>query len=629
MSSTMEITDAEHYAERLFKATSYNGIEEICTEIKNKYFYKSADELKADKTIVNTVAPLNKLINGFPLEKLKVGENAFLQEKQDGKQWLRHYYFKAIGIADINWNGDEGINAKAGEKKLEALTGKKEILVDEYLDVICRLLKSNHPHELAVGLIAASGRRPIEILALAEFTKKKSFKDLPAGVLDKAPNLNVDYYVNFSGQAKRRDSGLEAEEKLKYPIGLLVPADAFLNAFNRLRSLPECLEITALVNKELANGNTQEKIVELIENRRGNSLRRIVQSEFSFIPAKEDEKNVSSKSLRAVYAKLITDRDCPQTIDDLLWASRSIGHFIDTESPDKNKLNDLSTTLNYRYYFTNSRVEFINVEVPPIEKEKTYRAFESDINQLKEIAYKLGFSNQQQSIRYLLNQAAKADKLQAKIDKLEAQLQEKNKEVENMSTVIPASTQLFQTAVTPEAEITPQLSESIKREIQSQLREALKDIQFPTPEIKTEVKPEEKTDSKPQIKQSDIDWEGMSNQELWNTKKSGASTEKIRRSFLAVTSYNSQLANGDNLPKIAITNQVLRDLSRCNGQLVAEWMRLHSDEIITHNETYQVFTKPGQLESYANRPLGVDKVKEVLEVVNTQFLDGQALHKQS
>jgi hypothetical protein len=633
MTKTIEIKTAESFASRLFEAKDYPTIEAICEEIK----VSEGFDRKSGKTWSNTLAPLNKLINTFPIENLKVEENAFVQIKEDGSQWMRHYYFKAVGIADINWNGQDGINTKAGEKKLEGLTEKKEILVNQYLETACKLLKSDHPHELAVGLIAVSGRRPIEILALADFTKKKSIKDMPAGVLDKAKNLNIDYYVNFSGQAKRGDHQLDADEKLKYPIGLLVPVDAFIAAFNKLRSLPECLEITAMVNRELAKGNTQEKIDEIIENRRGNSLRRVVQNEFGFIPAKEDEKNVSNKSLRAVYVKLITDRDCPKTIDDLLWASRSIGHFIDTESPDKNKLMDLITTLNYRYYYTNETTPFINLESASIEKDKSYRCYESDYNSLEELKNDLGFSNQSQCIRYILTRANKADKLESKIEKLQSKIKELEamktqtiteiKEVEIIKEVpveVVKEVEVIKEVATP-LTINSDLQELIKNEVALQVKEALKDVKS---EVKIEVAPEVKEYVKPTAaKTDDTDWEGMSHEELWKTKKQGASTEKIRRSFVAVGFYNGEVANGDNLPKIAITNQVLRDLSRCNGQLVGDWMRDHADEIISHNENFGVFTKSGQLESYANRQIGVDKVRVALEEVNNKFLDGQALNK--
>jgi hypothetical protein len=629
MASSMDVSKAKVYADRLIAAKTYEEIDTICNEIIQS---EGRDKYKP-KSWSDRVSPVNAILKEFPLEDLKINENAFIQIKQNGDQWLRHYYFKAIGVADTNWNE---INQQAGENKLEALTNKKEILVSKYLETACKLLQSNNPHELAVGLIAVSGRRPIEILSLADFNKKKSFKDMPAGVLDKAKDLNLDYYVNFSGQAKRGDNALEDGEKLKYPIGLLVHVDAFLNAFNKLRNMPECLDITRMVYEELDAGNTRKKINEKIENRRGNSLRRVVQEYFDFVPPKEGEKNVTNKALRACYVKLITDRDCPKTIDDLLWASRSVGHFIDVDSPDKNKLMDLITTLNYRYYYTNEPTPFIDLKVAPPEPFKAIHGYASDVDKLNELVNKYGFDNQKHGFRYVLDKAEKALELESKIEKLQLRI----KELESMKT--QTITEVKEVEVIKEVPvevikevpveiikevampltINSELQELIKNEVALQVKKALEESNKGIKIMKIEtVNRQEKTD--------DTDWEGMSNTELWATKKQGASGEKIRRSFLAVGYYNGEIANGDNLPKIAITNQVLRDLSRCNGQLVGDWMRDHADEIISHNENLGVFTKSGQLESYANRQLGLLKVRNVLEVVNAKFLDGQALNKKS
>jgi hypothetical protein len=237
----------------------------------------------------------------------------------------------------------------------------------------------------------------------------------------------------------------------------------------------------------------------------------------------------------------------------------------------------------------------------------------------------------------VLNRANKADKLEAKIEKLQLRIKELEtmktqtitevKEVEVVKEVpveVIKEVEVVKEVSTPLA-INSDLQELIKNEIALQVKEALKGVKS---EVKVEVKPEVKEDVKPTAaKTDDTDWEGMSNEDVWKTKKQGASTEKIRRSFVAVGFYNGEVANGEDLPKIAITNQVLRDLSRCNGQLVADWMRDHADEIISHNEGFGVFTKSGQLESYANRQIGISTVKTVLEVVNNRFLDGQALNK--
>jgi hypothetical protein len=628
MTNPLPLEKARDYADRLLSATSYSEIDTICSEIKE---VEGMTRYKDGKQWGQRVKAIKEIIEALPLEKLIIGKNAFVQIKQNGDQWLRHYFIKSIGIADTNWTP---INQKAKDKNIEALTEKKEILVSKYLETACKLLQSNNPHELAVGLIAVSGRRPIEILSLAEFNKKKSFKDMPAGVLDKAKDLNIDYYVNFSGQAKRGDNTLEEGEKLKYPIGLLVPVDAFLSAFNRLRALPECLEISKIVYSELDKGNSRENINTIIENHRGNSLRRIVQRCFDFVPPKLDEKNITNRALRACYVRLITDRDCPKTIDDLLWASRSVGHFIDVESPDKNKLMDLITTLNYRYYYTNENTPFVNLQVVATEPFKAIHGYASDVDKLNELVNKYGFDNQKHGFRYVLDKAEKALELESKIEKLQLRIKEleamKSQEIEVKEVIKEVPVEVIKEVpveiikeVAMPLTINSELQELIKNEVALQVKKALEEE---AKGIKLTKIEDAKTVNKP-AKTDDTDWEGMSHEQLWQTKKQGASSEKIRRSFLAVGYYNGEVADGDTLPKIAVTNQVLRDLSRCNGQLVGDWMRDHEDEIISHNENFGMFTKTGQLESYANRQLGLLKVKQTLEVVNEKFLDGQALNK--
>ena len=175
--------------------------------------------------------------------------------------------------------------------------------------------------------------------------------------------------------------------------------------------------------------------------------------------------------------------------------------------------------------------------------------------------------------------------------------------------------------------INTDLIDIIKSEIALQIKEALTihtTTEINTIEHTTEIT---NTPKNKVINKVDTELENVSNSELWKSKKHGSANEKIRRCFMAVGYYNGEIANGDNLPVIAVTNQVLRDLSRCNGQLVAIWMRDHADEIISHNENFDVFTVTGQLESYANRKLGIKKVRVALEEINTKFLDGQGLSK--
>lgn len=83
---------------------------------------------------------------------------------------------------------------------------------------------------LALGLALATGRREIEILKLARFKKVGEFE------------------LEFSGQAKRR-GGVDFSES--YNIYTLISADLVLEAFAKMRDMPEVLELQHLDNTEV------------------------------------------------------------------------------------------------------------------------------------------------------------------------------------------------------------------------------------------------------------------------------------------------------------------------------------------------------------------------------------------
>ncbi|MFU5782822.1 protelomerase family protein [Pseudomonas aeruginosa] len=98
---------------------------------------------------------------------------------------------------------------------------------------------------LALGLALATGRREVEILKLARFEKVGEFE------------------LEFSGQAKRR-GGVDYGDS--YRIYTLLQADVVLEAFAKLRAMPEVLELQHLdnteVNRRVAKTlNTQAKRV--------------------------------------------------------------------------------------------------------------------------------------------------------------------------------------------------------------------------------------------------------------------------------------------------------------------------------------------------------------------------------
>ncbi len=71
--------------------------------------------------------------------------------------------------------------------------------------------------------------------------------------------------------------------------------------------------------------------------------------------------------------------------------------------------------------------------------------------------------------------------------------------------------------------------------------------------------------------------------------------------------YNDTIATGDN--SLAVTNQALRKLLDANDLLVGEWLKVHRDEVISHNRKYgmQNSKELQRLDIYYNKRCGVSK----------------------
>ena len=124
------------------------AIESLCLELLNQIQPNWRDI--TPKTTQNKLAPYNKLLKEFPAEQLKLGENAFIYQRRDGSEWVRHLYFQYTGLTSDQW---QNINQEGEKLKVTRLQNKAEIPVKQYLKVTEKLLTSSDPHELAVGLM--------------------------------------------------------------------------------------------------------------------------------------------------------------------------------------------------------------------------------------------------------------------------------------------------------------------------------------------------------------------------------------------------------------------------------------------------------------------------------------------
>jgi len=234
-----------------------------------------------------------KRFKALPLEQ---GKNAELVEKFDceGKvkgNELKHYVLVLCGLTKEEWN-----ERNQTTRVINRLSNDQEVDPDKYLEVAGKLLESNNPHELAVGLIAVTGRRPHEILARAKFS----------------PIDGESYHVMFEGQGKKRG------EKPVFKIATLYPSEYVIRCLAKLRKEVSTKDLLREVANEFPNDLAKQN--DSLDSRRGQSLRRVVAERFgdkySESPAlevrNEDDQN-NCKALRAAYGAIATDRDCARS----------------------------------------------------------------------------------------------------------------------------------------------------------------------------------------------------------------------------------------------------------------------------------------------------------------------------
>ncbi|MBD1804092.1 hypothetical protein H6F98_01200 [Microcoleus sp. FACHB-SPT15] len=584
----------------LFEATkdlmSFEEIKPHC-EIFNQWVYANTSySTKSLGTKLSTYG-FYKFFKELKLVQGKNADTIPIHDK-DGNvkgHQLRHYAVLLCGLDSNEWN-----QRNETTRVIERLGNDQELDPDTYLEVTGQLLESSDPHELAVGLVAATGRRPHEILARAKFV----------------PIEGQPYQVQFEGQGKKRD------EKPVFPIATLYPAEYIIKCLSRLRREASTKALLSEVTKEFPNDLVAQN--QAIDSRRNGSLNRVVRERFGnqddgvpILAFRNGEEQGNCKALRAAYAALATQRDCERSVGSkMLHYARLLGHFV-SENPTDKELQGVATSLGYADYFTTKPVPFPTA--PEKEKTTSIRINEFDLEPLKKLQKDWEAPNQQSVISHLIESQEKLADLGKQLLEAKAKINQLEKEKEEMLQAQAQNQQITVNRFELEAMIDQMVTEKVQQALTNlPASQAVNQPRESKPTIQAPAKPQEV-----------IDWAGMSNADLWVTKVKGASEEKIRRSYEAITLYNSTVATGDD-DRLAITNQALRELSGVNGLLVGEWIKAHADEVISHNSKYgmQNAKDPSKTETYYNKRHGAEKISKILGLVNDQFLDGEALKSQ-
>ncbi|WP_017314234.1 protelomerase family protein [Mastigocladopsis repens] len=579
--------------EELFQATKdLMSLEEIKPHCDR--FNEWLNEQNYSEATLGTKFSAYGFYKKFKNLDLKPGENAEVIAKHDAEgnvkgHELKHYVPLLCGLNKQQWD-----ERNQSTRVIDRLENSTEIDPDSYLEVTGKLLASDDPHELAVGLIAATGRRPHEIIARAKFA---AIKDKP-------------YHVKFEGQGKKRG------DKPVFEIATLFPADYVIKALARLRKESS----TQSLLQEVAKGSpsiTKQNIE--IDNRRGQSLRRVVRTYFGDKGQKtpvlafrygDDQDN--NKALRAAYAVLATERDCHGSYGaKILYASRILGHFT-PQIQDDRVLGKLATSAGYSDYYVTKPVRFVEVDV---EKLANVKASVSDLEKVKELQKLWGFPGQKEVVHRLLQSMDHIQSLERRLvesqqkivhlqevitvyEKQVVELQQQNQRLKEESQVMSQQPQItpVSEASTVESTGVPSESRIDKLEAQTARLEQMMQqmMEMMSSGAATATKPQEEVATVPQEKpetgrklpepKPEIDWGGISNEQLRNMKAPGAVEEKIYRAFRAIADYNDNAPSNND--RWYIGSVTLSSVSGCNRQAVGDWVKTHQLTVDDHNNKY-------------------------------------------
>jgi hypothetical protein len=487
---------------------------------------------------------------------LQVGVNS-----RDGK----HHVFQECHYAAVYPSSEKSLGEQAATR---SLAGESAVIpTAQYLETTVSLLQSSEPSELIIGIAAATGRRTIEVLQIGKFSE----------VTEKADSYLSDvdplYVYRFRNPAKKRNDGVSDDELPSFSTTCLVQTADLLNAWHRLKASAEVkgyLSEVARVKKK--DGEVASR--DLFNRRWKDSLGAVVAARFFFLPGKLTEKgerkSPTPKDLRPAYAQISYARDVvkdsqgqPLKGSEILFKGRLLGHYIEGSNADET-LRRLSSTLSYYGY----RVD-ANPTYPETMTEKLVRpaCYESDREWLNSL---VEGKTQAETFRYLRRQH---EALQAEVLELRQKLREAE-QVKPVAKPEPAPPSGIEEKL---AALSQQVAALANNQQQGEPRGKPKAVAVPsapTARLKTPPKHSDR-----QIKAYQ-----------WLDIVVGA-----------VKDHNQQ-ANGDTWQQWALSQRLLKDLSKVSQNLVREfWL---NDE-----KEFNALNLEWGLDEQHNRRRGMKKEK--------------------
>lgn len=576
----------EQKIDELFESTkglmSFDELEPYCEQFNDWLKQNTKYSLNS----LGTVLSRHGFYKKFKSIKLEQGKNGVSIPKHDlngnikGYE-LRHYVVSRCGLSKEEWD-----NRNTSNRAIARLENGQEILPKPYFEAISKLLNSKDPHELAVGLIGATGRRPHEILARAKFSGIEG----------------EEYKVMFEGQGKKRG------EKPVFAIATLFPGSYVIEKLRQLRNEESTKELLKRVRGQFPREIAQQN--RALDSCRNGSLNSVVRQVFGdkddktpILAIRQGDEQDNCKALRAAYACLATERDCKGSIGEkLLFAARQLGHVVKESLTDQD-LSHLATTVGYGDYYVTEPVPFPSVLKRVKSKVCNLKVSEEDFQVIRKLESEWELDSQRAVVHKLLEMAAEAVELKHKCLRLE-ELEEEVKKLtqenqrlcdENHSLIIEnkklaAQIKNIGKQMDKSGEV-EDIESKIERIIEEKLSKMMQNNKVVSQHRESSITSSQSQATKVKPNKVEQDWESVPSEELRKSKARGAVEEKLRRSYLAIANHNDHKARDNSgqpdMSKMwAITNQALRQLSGCNGQLVKAWMENHRIAIDDHHNKY-------------------------------------------
>jgi Telomere resolvase len=196
----------------------------------------------------------------------------------------------------------ERIDKRSQQVNRDKQLNLRLVPVERYLSLLRQMLSKKGQFEarwLATAIAGLTGRRFAEVMAKGSFS------------LSSHPHL-----LRFEGQLKSR-----GERAQGYDIITLFPAAEVIETIERLRRLPEVVEIASLEGESLltALNAFNQKLNHIC----GKTLSEIV-------PPLEGKKGVSIHNLRSLYGAIAVYFFCPPLHHEYAFVQHFLGHVMDS-----------------------------------------------------------------------------------------------------------------------------------------------------------------------------------------------------------------------------------------------------------------------------------------------------------